>query len=142
MSSFPSRPGLKTTPNAEDAKPAPTVEAGKRVEELRRRRGENESEEFEKMKQKQQEAAVELEELKKKREERRKILEEEEQRRKKDEADRKAREEVTARQSGSKDHSDGLGALRAVWETVACVAVFVCLLVSQAKSIKSANNPS
>ncbi|XP_060101816.1 caldesmon isoform X6 [Heteronotia binoei] len=92
-----SRPGLKTTPNAEEAKPAPTVEAGKRVEELRRRRGENENEEFEKMKQKQQEAAVELEELKKKREERRKILEEEEQRRKKDEAGRKAREEEEKR---------------------------------------------
>ncbi|XP_077196813.1 caldesmon isoform X6 [Paroedura picta] len=92
-----SRPGLKATQNAEDAKPATTVEAGKRVEELRRRRGENENEEFEKMKQKQQEAAVELEELKKKREERRKILEEEEQRRKKDEADRKAREEEEKR---------------------------------------------
>nr|XP_056703381.1 caldesmon isoform X6 [Euleptes europaea] len=92
-----SRPGLKTTSNAEEAKPATNVEAGKRVEELRRRRGENENEEFEKMKQKQQEATVELEELKKKREERRKILEEEEQRRKKDEADRKAREEEEKR---------------------------------------------
>ncbi|XP_039224943.1 caldesmon isoform X5 [Crotalus tigris] len=89
------RPGLKTTPGSEDAKPQ--VEAGKRVEELRRRRGENESEEFEKLKQKQQEAAVELEELKKKREERRKILEDEEQRRKKDEAERKAREEEEKR---------------------------------------------
>ncbi|XP_054844460.1 caldesmon isoform X8 [Eublepharis macularius] len=92
-----SRSSLKTTPNAEDAKPVPNVEAGKRVEELRRRRGENENEEFEKMKQKQQEAVVELEELKKKREERRKILEEEEQRRKKDEMDRKAREEEEKR---------------------------------------------
>lgn len=45
---------------------APQVEAGKRLEELRRRRGETESEEFEKLKQKQQEAALELEELKKK----------------------------------------------------------------------------
>lgn len=70
------------------------MEAGKRLEELRRRRGETESEEFEKLKQKQQEAALELEELKKKREERRKVLEEEEQRRKQEEADRKAREEV------------------------------------------------
>ena len=60
------------------------MEAGKRLEELRRRRGETESEEFEKLKQKQQEAALELEELKKKREERRKVLEEEEQRKQKD----------------------------------------------------------
>ncbi|XP_042322802.1 caldesmon isoform X14 [Sceloporus undulatus] len=89
-----SRPGFKTTPDSEEAKPVSHPEAGKRVEELRRRRGENESEEFEKLKQKQQEAVVELEELKKKREERRKILEEEEQRRKKEEAERKAREEV------------------------------------------------
>uniref|UniRef100_A0A8D0BKX8 Caldesmon 1 n=1 Tax=Salvator merianae TaxID=96440 RepID=A0A8D0BKX8_SALMN len=92
-----SRPGFKTTPDSEEAKSQSHVEAGKRVEELRRRRGENESEEFEKLKQKQQEAAVELEELKKKREERRKILEEEEQRRKKDEAERKAREEEEKR---------------------------------------------
>ncbi|KAJ7329204.1 hypothetical protein JRQ81_015378 [Phrynocephalus forsythii] len=90
-----SRPGFKTAPESEEARPH--VEAGKRVEELRRRRGENESEEFEKMKQKQQEAVVELEELKKKREERRKILEEEEQRRKKEEAERKAREEEEKR---------------------------------------------
>ncbi|XP_034259403.1 caldesmon isoform X5 [Pantherophis guttatus] len=89
------RPGFKTTPGSEDGKPQ--VEAGKRVEELRRRRGENESEEFEKLKQKQQEAAVELEELKKKREERRKILEDEEQRRKKEEAERKVREEEEKR---------------------------------------------
>ncbi|XP_070803804.1 caldesmon isoform X7 [Pituophis catenifer annectens] len=89
------RPGFKTTPGSEDSKPQ--VEAGKRVEELRRRRGENESEEFEKLKQKQQEAAVELEELKKKREERRKILEDEEQRRKKEEAERKVREEEEKR---------------------------------------------
>ncbi|XP_061494512.1 caldesmon isoform X7 [Rhineura floridana] len=92
-----SRPGLKTTPDSAEAKPVSHVEAGKRVEELRRRRGENESEEFEKLKQKQQEAAVELEELKKKREGRRKILEEEEQRKKKEEAERKAREEEEKR---------------------------------------------
>lgn len=79
---------------AKEAEGASQVEAGKRLEELRRRRGETESEEFEKLKQKQQEAALELEELKKKREERRKILEEEEQRRKQEEAERKAREEV------------------------------------------------
>ncbi|XP_039769173.1 LOW QUALITY PROTEIN: caldesmon [Ornithorhynchus anatinus] len=73
------------------------VEAGRRLEELRRRRGETESEEFEKLKQKQQEAAVELEELKKKREERRKVLEEEEHRRKQEEAERKIREEEEKR---------------------------------------------
>ncbi|XP_065423350.1 caldesmon isoform X17 [Chrysemys picta bellii] len=92
-----SRSGMKATTNAEDGKPVSQAEAGKRLEELRRRRGENESEEFEKLKEKQQEAAVELEELKKKREERRKILEEEEQRRKQEEAERKAKEEEEKR---------------------------------------------
>uniref|UniRef100_A0A452I828 Uncharacterized protein n=1 Tax=Gopherus agassizii TaxID=38772 RepID=A0A452I828_9SAUR len=92
-----SRSGMKATTNTEDGKPVSQAEAGKRLEELRRRRGENESEEFEKLKEKQQEAAVELEELKKKREERRKILEEEEQRRKQEEAERKAREEEEKR---------------------------------------------
>ncbi|XP_023386067.1 caldesmon isoform X3 [Pteropus vampyrus] len=82
---------------AKEAEGASQVEAGKRLEELRRRRGETESEEFEKLKQKQQEAALELEELKKKREERRKVLEEEEQRRKQEEADRKVREEEEKR---------------------------------------------
>ncbi|KAG8523331.1 Non-muscle caldesmon [Galemys pyrenaicus] len=80
---------------ANEAKEA--EEAGKRLEELRRRRGETESEEFEKLKQKQQEAALELEELKKKREERRKVLEEEELRRKQEEAERKVREEEEKR---------------------------------------------
>uniref|UniRef100_A0A8C5ZH90 Caldesmon 1 n=1 Tax=Marmota marmota marmota TaxID=9994 RepID=A0A8C5ZH90_MARMA len=89
-----SRPGARAVGEAEGA---PQVEAGKRLEELRRRRGETESEEFEKLKQKQQEAALELEELKKKREERRKVLEEEEQKRKQEEADRKAREEEEKR---------------------------------------------
>ncbi|XP_038173813.1 caldesmon isoform X5 [Arvicola amphibius] len=92
----PSRPGGRASGDKE-AEGAPQVEAGKRLEELRRRRGETESEEFEKLKQKQQEAALELEELKKKREERRKVLEEEEQRRKQEEADRKAREEEEKR---------------------------------------------
>nr|KAF6319224.1 caldesmon 1 [Myotis myotis] len=82
---------------AKEVEGAPQVEAGKRLEELRRRRGETESEEFEKLKQKQQEAALELEELKKKREERRKVLEEEEQRRKQEEAERKVREEEEKR---------------------------------------------
>lgn len=92
----PSRSGGRASGDKE-AEGAPQVEAGKRLEELRRRRGETESEEFEKLKQKQQEAALELEELKKKREERRKVLEEEEQRRKQEEADRKAREEEEKR---------------------------------------------
>ncbi|XP_057623095.1 caldesmon isoform X3 [Chionomys nivalis] len=92
----PSRPGGRASGDKE-AEGAPQVEAGKRLEELRRRRGETESEEFEKLKQKQQEAALELEELKKKREERRKVLEEEEQKRKQEEAERKAREEEEKR---------------------------------------------
>ncbi|XP_052577699.1 caldesmon isoform X3 [Peromyscus californicus insignis] len=92
----PSRPGGRASGDKE-AEGTPQVEAGKRLEELRRRRGETESEEFEKLKQKQQEAALELEELKKKREERRKVLEEEEQKRKQEEADRKAREEEEKR---------------------------------------------
>ncbi|ELK13835.1 Non-muscle caldesmon [Pteropus alecto] len=91
-----SRPGGRAG-EAKEAEGASQVEAGKRLEELRRRRGETESEEFEKLKQKQQEAALELEELKKKREERRKVLEEEEQRRKQEEADRKVREEEEKR---------------------------------------------
>lgn len=91
-----SRPGGRAG-EAKEAEGASQVEAGKRLEELRRRRGETESEEFEKLKQKQQEAALELEELKKKREERRKVLEEEEQRRKQEEAERKVREEEEKR---------------------------------------------
>lgn len=70
------------------------MEAERKLEELKRRRDEMESEEFERMRQKQQEAEVELEELKRKREERRKVLEEEERQRKQEEAERKAREEV------------------------------------------------
>ncbi|XP_074861373.1 caldesmon isoform X3 [Carettochelys insculpta] len=92
-----SRSSMKTAATAEDGKPVSQAEAGKRLEELRRRRGENENEEFEKLKEKQQEATVELEELKKRREERRKMLEEEEQRRKQEEAERKAREEEEKR---------------------------------------------
>ncbi|XP_030070864.1 caldesmon isoform X2 [Microcaecilia unicolor] len=89
---------IKAHPDVEEVDTVPKVEAGKRLEELRRRRGETESEEFEKMKQKQQQAAAELEELKKKREERRKILEEEEQRRKEGQAQQKAKEEEEKRQ--------------------------------------------
>lgn len=70
------------------------LEAERKLEELKRRRDDAESEEFERMRQKQQEAEAELEELKRKREERRKILEEEERQRKQEEEERKAREEV------------------------------------------------
>uniref|UniRef100_A0A3P9LN41 Caldesmon 1b n=1 Tax=Oryzias latipes TaxID=8090 RepID=A0A3P9LN41_ORYLA len=73
------------------------LEAERKLEELKRRRDDAESEEFERMKQKQQEAEAELEELKRKREERRKILEEEERQRKQEEEDRKAREEEEKR---------------------------------------------
>ncbi|NXO42905.1 CALD1 protein, partial [Locustella ochotensis] len=87
------RASSKGAANAEEAKP----EALKRLEDQRRRRGENESEEMEKLKEKQQEAAAELDELKKRREERRKILEEEEQKKKQEEAERKIREEEEKR---------------------------------------------
>ncbi|XP_063251224.1 caldesmon isoform X5 [Prinia subflava] len=89
------RSGGKGTAGAEEAKPG--VEALRRLEDQRRRRGENESEELEKLKEKQQEAAAELDELKKRREERRKILEEEEQKKKQEEAERKIREEEEKR---------------------------------------------
>uniref|UniRef100_A0A3P9NYI5 Caldesmon 1 n=1 Tax=Poecilia reticulata TaxID=8081 RepID=A0A3P9NYI5_POERE len=73
------------------------LEAERKLEELKRRRDDAESEEFERMRQKQQEAEAELEELKRKREERRKVLEEEERQRKQEEAERKAREEEEKR---------------------------------------------
>uniref|UniRef100_H2M4H8 Caldesmon 1b n=1 Tax=Oryzias latipes TaxID=8090 RepID=H2M4H8_ORYLA len=73
------------------------LEAERKLEELKRRRDDAESEEFERMRQKQQEAEAELEELKRKREERRKILEEEERQRKQEEEERKAREEEEKR---------------------------------------------
>ncbi|XP_045144695.1 caldesmon isoform X4 [Echinops telfairi] len=92
-----SRGGARPSSETKETEATSQVEAGKRLEELRRRRGETESEEFEKLKQKQQEAALELEELKKKREERRKVLEEEEQKKKQEEAERKAREEEEKR---------------------------------------------
>ncbi|KAM4569327.1 caldesmon 1a isoform 3-T5 [Odontesthes bonariensis] len=69
------------------------LEAERKLEELKRRRDDAESEEFERMRQKQQEAEAELEELKRKREERRKVLEEEERQKKQEEAERKAKEE-------------------------------------------------
>ncbi|XP_055367162.1 caldesmon 1a isoform X2 [Betta splendens] len=73
------------------------LEAERKLEELKRRRDDAESEEFERMRQKQQEAEAELEELKRKREERRKVLEEEERQRKQEEQERKAKEEEEKR---------------------------------------------
>ncbi|KAM9705271.1 caldesmon 1a isoform 1-T3 [Menidia menidia] len=73
------------------------LEAERKLEELKRRRDDAESEEFERMRQKQQEAEAELEELKRKREERRKVLEEEERQKKREDAERKAREEEEKR---------------------------------------------
>ncbi|KAK7896354.1 hypothetical protein WMY93_021679 [Mugilogobius chulae] len=73
------------------------LEAERKLEELKRRRNDAESEEFERMRQKQQEEEAELEELRKKREERRKVLEEEERQRKQEEEQRKAREEEEKR---------------------------------------------
>ncbi|CAL8318490.1 unnamed protein product [Lota lota] len=71
--------------------------AERKLEELKRRRDDAESKEFERMRQKQQEAEAQLEELRIKREERRKVLEEEERQRKQEEADRKAKEEEEKR---------------------------------------------
>lgn len=81
----------------DDQDDAAHLEAERKLEELKRRRDDAESEEFERMRQKQQEAEAELEELKRKREERRKVLEEEERQKKQEEAERKAREEVGER---------------------------------------------
>lgn len=69
-------------------------EAERKLQELKQRRNDAESEELEKMKQKQQDAEVELEELKKKREERRRIMEEEERQKKQELEEKKAREMV------------------------------------------------
>ncbi|TMS05732.1 Caldesmon [Larimichthys crocea] len=69
------------------------LEAERKLQELKRRRNNAESEEFEKMKQKQQDAEAELEELKRKREERRKIMEEEEKQKKQELEDKKAKEQ-------------------------------------------------
>ncbi|XP_045075058.1 caldesmon 1a isoform X6 [Coregonus clupeaformis] len=81
----------------EEQDDAARLEAELKLEELKRRRDDAESEEFERMRQKQQEAEQELEELKKKREERRKIIEEEERQKKQEEAEKKAREEEEKR---------------------------------------------
>lgn len=69
-------------------------EAERKLQELKRRRNDAESEEFEKMKQKQQDAEAELEELKRKREERKKIIEEEEKQKKQELEDKKNKEQV------------------------------------------------
>ncbi|XP_068162699.1 caldesmon 1a isoform X2 [Antennarius striatus] len=81
----------------DDQDDAVRLEAERKLEELKRRRDDAESEEFEKMRQRQQEAEAELEDLKRKREERRKVLEEEERQKKQEEAERKAREEEEKR---------------------------------------------
>ncbi|XP_071380406.1 non-muscle caldesmon-like isoform X5 [Centroberyx affinis] len=81
----------------DDQDDAARLEAERKLEELKRRRDDAESEEFERMRQKQQEAEAELEELKRKREERRKVLEEEERQKKQEEAERKAKEEEEKR---------------------------------------------
>ncbi|XP_051976873.1 non-muscle caldesmon-like isoform X2 [Xyrauchen texanus] len=95
-----SRSSLRSTevPEADDADGEDArLEAERKLEELKRRRDEMESEEFERMRLKQQEAEVELEELRRKREERRKVLDEEEQQKKQEETERKAREEEEKR---------------------------------------------
>ncbi|XP_034529564.1 caldesmon 1a isoform X5 [Notolabrus celidotus] len=87
-------PEVSTSDDQDDAA---RLEAELKLEELKRRRDDAESEEFERMRQKQQEAEVELEELKRKREERKKVLDEEERQRKQEEEERKAREEEEKR---------------------------------------------
>ncbi|KAL0968761.1 hypothetical protein UPYG_G00271350 [Umbra pygmaea] len=82
--------GAAHSMGAEDQK---RLEAERKLEELKRRRDEADSEEVEKMRQKQQEAEVELEELKKKREGRKKIIEEEEKQKKEQLAEKKAKEQ-------------------------------------------------
>lgn len=81
-------------PASNDQDDPARLEAERKLEELKRRRDDAESEEFERMRQRQQEAEAELEELKRKREERRKVLEEEERQKQQEEAEKKAREEV------------------------------------------------
>ncbi|XP_068611278.1 caldesmon 1a isoform X1 [Brachionichthys hirsutus] len=91
---------LRRSPEAsagDDQEDAARLEAELKLEELKRRRDDAESEEFERMRQRQQEAEAELDDLKRKREERRKVLEEEERQKKQEEAERKAREEEEKR---------------------------------------------
>lgn len=82
------------SPETEKQEPITKLEAERKLQELKRRRNETDSEVLEKMKQKQQVAEAELEELKKKREERKKILEEEEKQKKQQLVEKKAKEEV------------------------------------------------
>ncbi|XP_028251238.1 caldesmon 1a isoform X3 [Parambassis ranga] len=92
----PSRSSVRSpevSPAGDDQDDDARLEAERKLEELKRRRDDAESEEFERMRQKQQEAEAELEELKRKREERRKVLEEEERLKKQEEVEKKAREE-------------------------------------------------
>ncbi|XP_035640120.1 non-muscle caldesmon-like isoform X5 [Oncorhynchus keta] len=89
--------GSVRSAGAEEQDDTAPLEAELKLEELKRRRDDAESEEFERMRRKQQEAEQELEELKKKREERRKIIEEEERQKKQEEAEKKDREEEEKR---------------------------------------------
>ncbi|KAA8580064.1 hypothetical protein FQN60_005599, partial [Etheostoma spectabile] len=88
----------------DDQDDAARLEAERKLEELKRRRDDAESEEFERMRQKQQEAEAELEELKRKREERRK----EEKRKMKEEIERRRAEAAEKRQK-VEDNMDGEG---------------------------------
>ena len=76
------------------ASDAQRQEAERKLQELKSRRNDADSEELEKMKKKQQDAEAELEGLKKKREERKKIMEEEEKQRKQELEEKKAKEQV------------------------------------------------
>ncbi|XP_013875284.1 non-muscle caldesmon isoform X2 [Austrofundulus limnaeus] len=93
----PSRGSVRSAEASDEQDEDARLEAERKLEELKRRRDDAESEEFERMRQKQQEAEAELEELRKKREERRKVLEEEERQRKQEEEGKKAREEEEKR---------------------------------------------
>lgn len=90
-------PSSLRSPETEKQDPIAKLEAERKLQELKRRRNETDSEVLEKMKQKQQMAEAELEQLKKKREERKKILEEEEKQKKQQLAEKKAKEEVKKR---------------------------------------------
>ncbi|XP_023688478.2 uncharacterized protein [Paramormyrops kingsleyae] len=79
------------------AEPAEKGSVSQKAEDLKRRRDEAESGEFEKMRQKQQEAEAELENLRRKREERKKVLEEEEKLKKQEQEEKKAKEEEEKR---------------------------------------------
>ncbi|XP_073798240.1 caldesmon 1b isoform X1 [Danio rerio] len=90
-------PSRLRSPETEKQDPIAKLEAERKLQELKRRRNETDSEALEKMKQKQQTAEAELEELRKKREERKKVLEEEEKQKKQQQADKRAKEEEERR---------------------------------------------